>query len=194
MVTALVYRASLVFCKALALSALYDAAPHDERGAMEYAERLLAVSRRLADRLCIIMRVYFEKPRTTVWWKGLINDPHLNGTFDIPAGLRLARKLLLEITAMGMPAATEMLDPVTPQYTADLVSWASIGARTTESQTHRQMASGLSMRVGPNGPYVIGAITCPFASVAPCSTTRTALGGPFVLLGLGMIPSGLSRG
>jgi 3-deoxy-7-phosphoheptulonate synthase len=94
------------------------------------------------------MRVYFEKPRTTVGWKGLINDPHLDGTFDIPAGLRLARKLLLKINEMGLPAATEMLDPVTPQYTADLVSWASIGARTTESQTHRQMASGLSMPVG----------------------------------------------
>jgi 3-deoxy-7-phosphoheptulonate synthase len=121
---------------------------HDERGALEYADRLLAVSRRFADRLSIIMRVYFEKPRTTVGWKGLINDPFLNGTFDIPAGLRLARKLLLAINEMGLPTATEMLDPVTPQYTADLVSWASIGARTTESQTHRQMASGLSMPVG----------------------------------------------
>jgi 3-deoxy-7-phosphoheptulonate synthase len=121
---------------------------HEERGALEYAERLLAAAQRYADRLCIVMRVYFEKPRTTVGWKGLINDPHLNGTFDIPAGLRLARKLLLRINEMGMPAATEMLDPVTPQYTADLVTWASIGARTTESQTHRQMASGLSMPVG----------------------------------------------
>jgi len=121
---------------------------HDEQAALEYAERLLAVSHRLADRLCIIMRVYFEKPRTTVGWKGLINDPHLNGTFDIPEGLRRARKLLLKITELGLPAATEMLDPVTPQYTADLVSWASIGARTTESQTHRPMASGLSMPVG----------------------------------------------
>ena len=121
---------------------------HDEQAALEYAQRLLAVSRRTSDRLCIIMRVYFEKPRTTVGWKGLINDPHLDGSFDIPAGLRMARKLLIEINEMGLPAATEMLDPITPQYTADLVTWASIGARTTESQTHRQMASGLSMPVG----------------------------------------------
>jgi len=121
---------------------------HDEKSALEYAERIRAVAGRLGDRLCIVMRVYFEKPRTTVGWKGLINDPHLDGTFDIPTGLRRARKLLLEINEMGMPAATEMLDPITPQYTADLVAWASIGARTTESQTHRQMASGLSMPVG----------------------------------------------
>jgi 3-deoxy-7-phosphoheptulonate synthase len=121
---------------------------HDDRAALEYAGRLLDATRRYADRLCVIMRVYFEKPRTTVGWKGLINDPHLDGSFDIPAGLRLARKLLLEINEMGMPAATEMLDPITPQYTADLVAWASIGARTTESQTHRQMASGLSMPIG----------------------------------------------
>ncbi|MBL9090705.1 MAG: 3-deoxy-7-phosphoheptulonate synthase [Planctomycetaceae bacterium] len=121
---------------------------HDERAALEYAERLRAVAERLSDRLFIVMRVYFEKPRTTVGWKGLINDPHLDGSFDIPEGLRRARKLLLQINEMGLPAATEMLDPVTPQYTADLVTWASIGARTTESQTHRQMASGLSMPVG----------------------------------------------
>jgi 3-deoxy-7-phosphoheptulonate synthase len=121
---------------------------HDEVAALDYARRILAVAQRLSDRLCIVMRVYFEKPRTTVGWKGLINDPHLDGTFDIPEGLRRARKLLLEINEMGMPCATEMLDPVTPQYTADLVTWASIGARTTESQTHRQMASGLSMPVG----------------------------------------------
>ena len=121
---------------------------HDPRAALEYAERLLTASRKYADRLTLVMRVYFEKPRTTVGWKGLINDPHLDGSFDIPAGLRLARKLLLEINEMGMAAATEMLDPITPQYTADLVTWASIGARTTESQTHRQMASGLSMPIG----------------------------------------------
>ena len=121
---------------------------HDEHAALEYARRIKGVAERLSDRLCIVMRVYFEKPRTTVGWKGLINDPHLNGTFDIPEGLRRARRLLLEINEMGMPCATEMLDPITPQYTADLVTWASIGARTTESQTHRQMASGLSMPVG----------------------------------------------
>jgi 3-deoxy-7-phosphoheptulonate synthase len=94
------------------------------------------------------MRVYFEKPRTTIGWKGLINDPHLDGTYDIETGLKIARKLLLEINEMGLPAATEFLDPITPQYIADLVSWAAIGARTTESQTHREMASGLSMPVG----------------------------------------------
>jgi 3-deoxy-7-phosphoheptulonate synthase len=96
----------------------------------------------------IIMRVYFEKPRTTIGWKGLINDPHLDGSYDIEAGLKKACKLLLELTAMGVPAGTEFLDPITPQYTADLITWAAIGARTTESQTHREMASGLSMPVG----------------------------------------------
>lgn len=121
---------------------------HDEAAAREYADRLADLARRTADRLLVIMRVYFEKPRTTVGWKGLINDPFMNGTFDIAEGLRRARALLLDVTGRGLPAATEMLDPITPQYTADLISWASIGARTTESQTHRQMASGLSMPVG----------------------------------------------
>ncbi len=121
---------------------------HDEKAALEYAERLVELSKQLADRLCVVMRVYFEKPRTTIGWKGLIYDPHLDGTFDIQAGLLAARTILLKVGEMGMPAATEMLDPITPQYTADLVTWASIGARTTESQTHRQMASGLSMPVG----------------------------------------------
>jgi len=109
---------------------------------------LAKLAEEVSETLFIVMRVYFEKPRTTVGWKGLINDPHLDGTFDIEQGLRRARKLLIQITEMGLPTATEMLDPITPQYTADLVSWASIGARTTESQTHRQMASGLSMPVG----------------------------------------------
>lgn len=121
---------------------------HDEKAALEYAERLAKLSEELKDSLLVVMRVYFEKPRTTVGWKGLINDPNLNGTFDIEQGLRRARTLLQQVTEMGLPTATEMLDPITPQYTADLVSWASIGARTTESQTHRQMASGLSMPVG----------------------------------------------
>lgn len=121
---------------------------HDEQAALDYAERLMKLARRIEDRIHVVMRVYFEKPRTTIGWKGLINDPYLDGTFDIAAGLRLARKILLEINDLGLPAATEMLDPITPQYVADLVSWASIGARTTESQTHRQMASGLSMPVG----------------------------------------------
>ena len=121
---------------------------HDVDAAFEYAQRLARVSERLADSLLVVMRVYFEKPRTTVGWKGLINDPHLDGSEDIPNGLRLARSLLLRVAELGVPAATEFLDPIAPQYTADLVSWAAIGARTTESQTHREMASGLSMPVG----------------------------------------------
>jgi 3-deoxy-7-phosphoheptulonate synthase len=121
---------------------------HDVDGAREYAAKLSALREELADRLCVLMRVYFEKPRTTIGWKGLINDPHLDGSHDIETGLKKARKLLLEITALGLPAATEFLDPMTPQYLADLVSWTAIGARTTESQTHREMASGLSMPVG----------------------------------------------
>jgi len=121
---------------------------HDPAAALEYASRLNLLRKELADQFCIVMRVYFEKPRTTIGWKGLINDPHLDGTYDIESGIKIARKLLLEITGMGMPAATEFLDPVIPQYIADLISWAAIGARTTESQTHREMASGLSMPVG----------------------------------------------
>lgn len=121
---------------------------HDPVAALEYAERLVKIHEQVKDRIYVVMRVYFEKPRTTVGWKGLINDPHLNGTFDMNHGLRLARKLLLDISALGLPAATELLDPIVPQYIDDLISWAAIGARTTESQTHRQMASGLSMPVG----------------------------------------------
>lgn len=121
---------------------------HDPSGALDYARRLAVLRRELGDAVCIFMRVYFEKPRTTVGWKGLINDPRMDETFDLQAGLRLARELLLEITALGLPAATEFLDPIVPQYIADVVSWAAIGARTTESQTHRELASGLSMPVG----------------------------------------------
>ena len=121
---------------------------HDEKGALEYAEKLNALRKEFADRMEIVMRVYFEKPRTTIGWKGLINDPHLDGSQDIETGLKIARRLLLEITGMGLPAATEFLDPIVPQYIADLITWAAIGARTTESQTHREMASGLSMPVG----------------------------------------------
>jgi 3-deoxy-7-phosphoheptulonate synthase len=121
---------------------------HDVAGALEYASRLSRLRRELADRLCILMRVYFEKPRTTIGWKGLINDPHLDGSYDIETGLRTGRRLLLQITEQGLPAATEFLDPIVPQYLADLVSWTAVGARTTESQTHREMASGLSMPVG----------------------------------------------
>jgi len=121
---------------------------HDPKAALEYAALLAGLRAELEDELLILMRVYFEKPRTTVGWKGLIYDPHMDGSADINYGLRSARRLLLDINAMGVPAGTEMLDPIVPQYTADLVSWAAIGARTTESQTHRQMASGLSMPVG----------------------------------------------
>ena len=121
---------------------------HDIKGALEYGERLNGLRRELASELEIVMRVYFEKPRTTIGWKGLINDPHLDGTYDIETGLKRARQLLLDLASMGLPAATEFLDPIIPQYIDDLVSWAAIGARTTESQTHREMASGLSMPVG----------------------------------------------
>jgi 3-deoxy-7-phosphoheptulonate synthase len=121
---------------------------HDEAAAIEYAEKLNALSREVEETMFLVMRVYFEKPRTTVGWKGLINDPCLDGTCDIMEGLRKARSLLLKITEMGLPTATEMLDPIQPQYIAGLVCWTAIGARTTESQTHREMASGLSMPVG----------------------------------------------
>lgn len=116
--------------------------------AKEYAQRLRQLAEEVKDRLFVVMRVYFEKPRTTVGWKGLINDPHMNDTFDISTGMKLARQLLLDINEIGLPAATELLEPVTPQYIADLITWTAIGARTTESPTHRQMASGLSMPVG----------------------------------------------
>ncbi len=121
---------------------------HDPKAAIEYAQRLLPLRKKYEKELLIVMRVYFEKPRTTVGWKGLINDPHLDGSFDINFGLRQARKLLLELNNMGMPASTEFLDMITPQYYADLISWGAIGARTTESQVHRELASGLSCPVG----------------------------------------------
>lgn len=121
---------------------------HEPESAIEYAKRLVELRKLYADRMCIVMRVYFEKPRTTVGWRGLIVDPGLDGTSDIGRGLRMARELLIQVNELGLPAGSEMLDPIVPQYTADLVSWASIGARTTESQTHREMASGLSMPVG----------------------------------------------
>jgi 3-deoxy-7-phosphoheptulonate synthase len=121
---------------------------HDPAAALDYAERLARLRAQLGERLFVMMRVYFEKPRTTVGWKGLINDPHMDDSCDVREGLFRARRLLLDINALGLPVGTEMLDPITPQYIADLVSWAAIGARTTESQTHREMASGLSMPVG----------------------------------------------
>ncbi|MCT6810248.1 MAG: 3-deoxy-7-phosphoheptulonate synthase [Bifidobacterium sp.] len=121
---------------------------HDPEAALEYARRLSAVNERLKDRLLIVMRVYFEKPRTTVGWKGLINDPDLDGTFNIRKGIRLARQVLWQVLGQGIPAATEWLDPITPQYLSDAVSWGAIGARNTESQVHRQLASGMSMPIG----------------------------------------------
>lgn len=121
---------------------------HDPEAAVEYAKRLLPLRKKYEKELLIVMRVYFEKPRTTVGWKGLINDPHLDGSFDINYGLRQARKLLLQLNDLGMPASTEFLDMITPQYYADLISWGAIGARTTESQVHRELASGLSCPVG----------------------------------------------
>ena len=121
---------------------------HDTHAAMEYARRLAVLAEELSDTLYIVMRIYFEKPRTTVGWKGLINDPHLNDTFDILQGLKTGRKLLLDVLDLGVPTSTEALDPISPQYLQDLISWSAIGARTTESQTHREMASGLSSVVG----------------------------------------------
>ncbi len=121
---------------------------HDAGIAEEYAQRLAALQQKVKDRIVLVMRVYFEKPRTTVGWKGLINDPYLNDSTDIEHGITTARKILLNINDLGLPAATEFLDPIVPQYIAELVTWAAIGARTTESQTHREMSSGLSMPVG----------------------------------------------
>ncbi|MEE8667066.1 MAG: 3-deoxy-7-phosphoheptulonate synthase [Bifidobacterium mongoliense] len=121
---------------------------HDPRAALEYAKRLLALRDELDDELLIVMRVYFEKPRTTIGWKGLINDPDLDGHADIRKGMWMARKILTDIVSAGLPTATEWLDPITPQYLCDLISWGAIGARNTESQVHRELASGLSMPVG----------------------------------------------
>jgi len=121
---------------------------HDIKAAMEYAQRLKALADELSDQLFLVMRVYFEKPRTTVGWKGLINDPRMDDSFRIEEGLRLARRLLIDINELGLPCGTEALDPITPQYLGDLIAWSAIGARTTESQTHRELASGLSSPVG----------------------------------------------
>ncbi len=121
---------------------------HDTKAAIEYAERLVTLADKVKDQLFVVMRVYFEKPRTTVGWKGLINDPYLDGTFQIEKGMALGRELMLKINEMGLPIANEALDPISPQYMQDLISWSAIGARTTESQTHREMASGLSVPIG----------------------------------------------
>jgi 3-deoxy-7-phosphoheptulonate synthase len=121
---------------------------HDPDAAIEYAHRLKELSKQVSETQYFVVRIYFEKPRSTIGWKGLINDPHMDGSHDIDEGLYIARKLLLDVNAIGLPTSTEMLDPFTPQFTADLISWSAIGARTVESQTHREMASGLSMPVG----------------------------------------------
>lgn len=121
---------------------------HDTKAAIEYGQRLKELQEKVKDSLYLVMRVYFEKPRTTVGWKGLINDPHMNDSFEIEEGLHIGRKLLLDLSEMGLPLATEALDPISPQYMQDLIAWSAIGARTTESQTHREMSSGLSCAVG----------------------------------------------
>lgn len=148
---------------------------HDEKAAVEYAEKLKKIRDDVSEALFVIMRVYFEKPRTSVGWKGLINDPRLDGTCDIPVGLRRAREILLSINEIGVPAATEFLETITPQYVADLVSWACIGARTTESQTHREMASGLSMPVGfKNGTD--GKLSAAINAIVAAKTPQSFLG------------------
>lgn len=127
---------------------------HDPQAGLDYARRLKAVAGELGDDLCVVMRVYFEKPRTTVGWKGLINDPHLDGSYALDEGLKMARQFLLEVVSLGLPAGCEFLDPISPQFIADAVSWGAIGARTTESQVHRELASGLSMPIGfKNGTH-----------------------------------------
>ncbi len=148
---------------------------HDVEAGREYAKHLVELADKVKDRMMLVMRVYFEKPRTTVGWKGLIMDPNLDGTSDIPKGLRVARDFLREVIEMGMPTATELLDPITPQYIADLICWSAIGARTTESQTHRQMASGLSMPLGfKNGTD--GGLQVAINAINAASQPQTFLG------------------
>lgn len=148
---------------------------HDPQAAMDYAKRLKALAEEVSDTLYIVMRVYFEKPRTTVGWKGLINDPYLNDSFKIEDGLHVGRKLLLDIAELGLPTATEALDPISPQYLHDLISWSAIGARTTESQTHREMASGLSSAVGfKNGTD--GSLTVAINALQSVSSPHRFLG------------------
>jgi 3-deoxy-7-phosphoheptulonate synthase len=148
---------------------------HDLEAGRDYARRLAALAREVSDRVLIVMRVYFEKPRTTVGWKGLVMDPHLDGSHDIATGLRLARTFLRDVLDLGLPTATELLDPITPQYIADLVCWSAIGARTAESQTHRQMASGLSMPLGfKNGTD--GSIATAINAIKAAAQPHTFLG------------------
>jgi 3-deoxy-7-phosphoheptulonate synthase len=152
---------------------------HDSDAALDYARRLAAKAAELHDDLQVVMRVYFEKPRTTTGWKGLINDPHLDGSGDVNEGLRVARKLLLEILRAGLPVGCEFLDPITPQYIADTVSWGAIGARTTESQIHRQLASGLSMPVGfKNGTD--GSVAVAVDAVRAAAVPHTFAGIDFI--------------
>ncbi|MGY0398676.1 MAG: 3-deoxy-7-phosphoheptulonate synthase [Ostreibacterium sp.] len=149
---------------------------HDLSSAMEYAQRFKKLAEEIADNIYLVMRVYFEKPRTTVGWKGFINDPDLNDTFNISKGLRLARQLLIDLAEMGIPTATEALDPVTPQFIGDLISWTAIGARTSESQTHREMSSGLSTPVGfKNGTD---------GSLATCVNAMQSASSPHSFLGV----------
>ncbi len=148
---------------------------HDVKAGVEYAENLKELSEKLSDRLCIVMRAYFEKPRTSLGWKGLIMDPYLDKSCDISHGLRLARAFLKDLIDLGLPTATEMLDPITPQYIADLVSWSAVGARTTESQTHRQMASGLSMPLGFKNS-TDGSVQAAINAIKAASLTQTFLG------------------
>lgn len=148
---------------------------HDPKAALDYAHRLHAITEQVNEKYLIVMRVYFEKPRTTTGWKGFINDPYLDDSCNMEHGLREARKLLIQITELGLPIATEFLDPIVPQYTADLISWSAIGARTTESQTHREMASGLSMPVGfKNGTD--GNIQVAINAISSASITHSFLG------------------
>ena len=148
---------------------------HDLAAGRDYAKRLATLAREVSDRVMIVMRVYFEKPRTTVGWKGLIMDPNLDGSYDIAKGLRTARSFLREVLDLGLPTATELLDPITPQYIADLICWSAIGARTTESQTHRQMASGLSMPLGfKNGTD--GSIQTAINAIKAAAQPQTFLG------------------
>jgi 3-deoxy-7-phosphoheptulonate synthase len=148
---------------------------HDPAAALEYATRLRRVADATRERLLVVMRTYFEKPRTIVGWKGLINDPHLDGTCDTTAGLELARRILLDLNALGVPCASELLDPITPQYIADCLSWAAIGARTSASQIHREMASGLSMPVGFKNA-TDGAIEVAAHAMTAASRAQTFLG------------------
>jgi 3-deoxy-7-phosphoheptulonate synthase len=158
---------------------------HDPKAALDYASRLAGLREQLADDLLIVMRVYFEKPRTVTGWKGLINDPGMDGSFDVDRGLRTARSLLLDIVGAGMPVGCEWLDPITPQYIADTVTWGAIGARTTESQVHRQLASGLSMPVGfkngTDGDVQVAVDACRASAVSHTFFGVTAAGAAAVV-------------